>query len=96
MKNAENLTNRTIIDSEIPPDHASKREIEEGLRSALVGLPGEWRIVVVCSRTSVWWVLRVEGPRFKWMTVLPDPTRQNAPEMTGRLLTGLHDSDVLS
>ena len=31
MRNAENLTNRTIVNSEIPPDHPSKREIEQGL-----------------------------------------------------------------
>jgi len=96
MKNAEDLTNRMIVDSEIPPDHPAKREIEQGLRSALVGLPDEWRITVVCSRTSVWWVLRVDGPGFEWMTVLADPTKQNASEMTGRLLGALRDSKVLS
>ena len=96
MKNADDPTNRMVVDSEIPPDHPNKSEIEQGLRSALVGLPGEWRITVVCSRTSVWWVLRVEGPRFEWMTVLPDPVKQNAPEMTGRLLGALRDSQVLS
>jgi hypothetical protein len=96
MKNAEDVTHRTVVDSEIPPDHPAKREIENGLRSALVGLPGEWRIAVVCSRTSVWWVLRVEGPRFEWMTVLADPAQQNALEMTGRLLAALRASKVLS
>ena len=96
MRNAENLTNRTIVNSEIPPDHPSKREIEQGLRSVLVGLPDEWRISVVCSRTSVWWVLRVDGPRFEWMTVLADATKQNPPEMTGRLLGALRASKVLS
>jgi len=96
MKKAEDLTNRPIIDSEIRPDHPAKREIEQGLRSALVGLPGEWRITVVCSRTSVWWVLRVEGPRFEWMTVLADATKQNSPEMSGRLLGALRASKVLS
>ena len=96
MKNAEDLTNRTILDSEIPLDHASKREIEQDLRSALVGLGGEWRVTIVCSRTSVWWVLRVGGPRFEWMTVLADATKQNSPEMTGRLLGALRASKVLS
>lgn len=96
MKNAEGLTNRMVVDSEIPSEHPDKSEIERGLRTALAGLPGEWRITVVCSRTSVWWVLRVEGPRFEWMTVLPDPAKQNAPEMTGRLLGALRDSKVLS
>jgi len=96
MKNAEDLTNRTIIDSEIPPDHPAKREIEQALRSVLVGLPDEWRITVVCSRTSVWWVLRVDGPGFEWMTVLADPTKQNASETTGRLLGALRASKVLS
>jgi hypothetical protein len=96
MKNAEDLANRTIVDSEIPSGHPAKREIERGLRSALVGLPEEWRITVVCSRTSVWWVLRVDGPGFEWMTVLADPTKQNAPEMTGRLLAALRASKVLS
>jgi hypothetical protein len=96
VKNAEDLTHRMVVDSEIPPDHPDKREIEQGLRSAIVGLPGEWRITVVCSRTSVWWVLRVEGPRFEWMTVLADATKQNPPEMSGRLLGALRASKVLS
>jgi hypothetical protein len=96
MKSAEDLTNRLIINSEIPHDHPAKQEIERGLRSVLVGLPDEWRITVVCSRTSVWWVLRVDGPGFEWMTVLADPTKQNAQEMTGRLLGALRASKVLS
>jgi len=96
MSDAANPTNRTIVDSEIPPDHPSKREIEERLRSVLVGLPDEWRISVVCSRTSTWWVLRVEGPRFEWMTVLPDPSTQEAAETCGRLLKALRESKVLS
>lgn len=96
MKNAEDLTHRMVVDSEIPPDHPAKREIEQSLRSALVGLGGEWRVTIVCSRTSVWWVLRVDGPGFEWMTVLADPTKQNAPEMTGRLLAALRASKVLS
>lgn len=96
MTKAAELTNRTIVNSEIPPDHPSKREIEQALCSVLVGLPDEWRITVVCSRTSVWWVLRVDGPAFEWMTVLADPTKQNAPEMTTRLLAALRASKVLS
>jgi hypothetical protein len=94
--NAEDLTHRMVVDSEIPPDHRAKREIEQGLRSVLAGLPGEWRITVVCSRTSVWWVLRVDGTGLEWMTVLADPTMQNAPEMTARLLAALRASRVLS
>lgn len=96
MTKAESLTNRTIVNSEIPPDHPSKHQIEQGLRSVLVGLADEWRITVVCSRTSVWWVLRVNGPAFEWMTVLADPTKQNAQEMTARLLAALRASKVLS
>ena len=96
MKNAEDLTNRLIVSSEIPHDHPAKQEIERGLRSVLVGLPDEWRMTVVCSRTSVWWVLRVDGPGFEWMTVLADPSKQNAKEMTERLLGGLRASKVLS
>ena len=96
MSNALNLTNRTIVNSEIPPGHSSEREIEEALRSVLVGLPDEWRITVVCSRTDVWWVLRVDGLGFEWMTVLADPTKQNASEMTERLLAALRASKVLS
>ena len=38
MSSAANLTNCTIVNSEIPPDHPSKREIEQALRSILVGL----------------------------------------------------------
>ncbi len=90
-----NLTNRTIVDSEIAHDHPAKGEIEQGLRSILVGLPDEWRITVVCSRTSVWWVLRVDGG-FELMTVLADPTKQNVAEMTGRLLAALRGSTVVS
>ena len=96
MSSPANLTNRTIVNSEIPSDHPAKREIEQGLCSVLAGLPDEWRITVVCSRTSVWWVLRVDGPGFEWMTVLADPTKQNAPEVTGRLLVALRTSTVLS
>ena len=96
MSSARDPTNRVVIAKEIPPDHPAKHEIEQRLCSALVGLPGEWRVTVVCSRTSVWWVLRVEGPSFEWMTVLPDPTTQHANEMTGRLLVALRDSKVLS
>lgn len=96
MKNAEGLTNQLIVNSEIPHDHPAKQEIERRLRSVLVGLPDQWRITIVCSRTSVWWVLRVDGPGFEWMTVLADPTQQNAQEMTGRLLGALRASKVLS
>jgi len=96
MSSPANLSNRTILDSEIPPGHPDKDEIERGLRSVLVGLPDEWRITIVCSRTSVWWVLRVDGPTFEWMTVLADPAKQNAAEMTERLLGALRTSKVLS
>jgi hypothetical protein len=96
VKDAEGLTNRTIVDSEISLDHPAKREIEQGLRAALAGLPGRWKVTVVCSKTSVWWVLRVDGPGVEWMTVLVDPTKQNAAEMTKRLLAGLRASKVLS
>ena len=90
------LMSRTIVNSEIPHDHPAKGEIEQGLRSVLAGLPDEWRITVVCSRTSVWWVLRVDGPGFEWMTVLADRTSQTASEVTGRLLDALRASTVLS
>lgn len=96
MSTAEDLTNRTIVSSEIPVYHPFKRDIEDGLCSILVGLPGEWRITVVCSKTGVWWVLRVDGRGFEWMTVLADPTKQNPQEMTRRLLAALHASRVLS
>ena len=96
MSSAEDLTNRTIVNSEIEADHPLKQDIEQGLCSTLVGLPGEWRITVVCSKTSVWWVLRVDGRGFEWMTVLADSTKQNPPEMTGRLLAALRASRVLS
>ena len=96
MTDGENPTNRTILESEIPSEHPAKREIEQGLRSVVRGLPDEWRIAIVCSRTSVWWVLRVDGPNFEWMTVLADPTTQNAGEMTRRLLDALRESQVLS
>jgi hypothetical protein len=90
------LTHRILLASEIPPEHPDKLEIEQGLCSALVGLPGLWKITVVCSRTSVWWVLRVDGPRFKWMTVLADATKQKPPDITARLLGALGASKVLS
>jgi hypothetical protein len=93
---AEDLTNRLIVNSEIPGDHPEKQEIERALRSVLVGLPDEWRITVVCSHTSVWWVLRVDGPGFEWMTVLPDPSTQHAHELTRRLLGALRSSKILS
>jgi len=96
VSNLPNLTNRTIVNSEIPPDHPAKGEIERGLRAILVGLPDEWRVTVVCSRTSVWWVLRVDGPGLQLTTVLADPTKQNAAEMTGRLLAALRGSTVVS
>lgn len=96
MRNAEDPTNRLIVNSEIPHDHPAKQEIERGLRSVLLGLPEEWRITVVCSRTSVWWVLRVDGPRFEWMTVLADPSKQHVKEMTRRLLGALRASKILS
>jgi hypothetical protein len=50
----------------------------------------------VCSHTSVWWVLRVDGPGFEWMTVLPDPSTQHAHELTRRLLGALRSSKILS
>lgn len=96
MNDAEDGTHRILLASEIPPEHPDKREIEQGLCSALVGLPGVWKITVVCSRTSVWWVLRVEGPHFKWMTVLVDPTKQKPPDIIARLLGALGASKVLS
>ena len=89
-------TNRTIVNSEIPPNHPSKCEIEQALCSVVVGFPGEWGVTIVCSRTSVWWVLEVDGPAFEWMTVLPDPTKQNALEVTTRLLAALRASKLLS
>lgn len=96
MASATSPTNRVLVTTEIPPGHPGKNEIEQGLRGALTGLPGEWRVTVVCSRTSVWWVLRVEGPRFEWMTVLASPSQQNPTEITRRLLAALRDSKVLS
>jgi len=96
MSSTRDPTNRVVVATEISLDHPAKGEIERRLVSVLLGLPGEWRISVVCSRTSVWWVLRVEGPSFEWMTVLPDPTKQDPNEMTGRLLGALRDSKVLS
>lgn len=92
----EDATHGIVLASEIPPEHPARREIEEGLCSALAGLQGQWRVTVVCSRTSVWWVLRVEGPGFKWTTVLADATKQNPSDITASLLGALRASKVLS
>jgi hypothetical protein len=92
----EDATHGIVLASEIPPEHPARREIEEALCSALAGLPGQWRISVVCSRTSVWWVLRVDGPGFQWTTVLADAAKQNPPDITASLLGALRTSKVLS
>jgi hypothetical protein len=96
MTGTANLTNRTIVFSEIPPGHPAKRAIEQALRSVVAGFPAEWRISIVCSRTGPWWVLRVEGPGFEWMTVLAEPAAQTSSEMTGRLLAALRAARRLS
>jgi len=96
MNQASSPTSRILVTTEIPLGHPAKLEIEQGLRAALTGLAGEWRVTIVCSRTSVWWVLRVEGPRLEWMTVLASPSKQNPMEITRRVLAALRDSKVLS
>jgi hypothetical protein len=96
VRAAEDLVNRAILNSEIPPGHPSKHEIEGGLCSALAGLPGEWRITIVCSHAGLWWSVRVDGPRFDWMSIFVDGTQQAAPEIIRRLLQALRDSKVLS
>jgi hypothetical protein len=93
---AGRLTERVYVESEIPSCHASKREIENGLTEALLGLPGEWRVEILCSRSDTWWMLRVDGPRFTWTVVLTDPAERSAPEMTRCLLQALRERKVLS
>ena len=96
MRDAVELTQRLILSSEIPRHHPAKEDIERCLSATLVGLLGEWRITVVCSCTGDWWVLGVEGSRFKWTTVLADPAEQSAAVMSARLLDALRDAKVLS
>lgn len=96
MSLAGRLAERVHVESEIPSGHASKREIETALTGALLGLPGEWRVEILCSRSDTWWMLRVDGPRFTWTVVLTAPAEQNASEMTRRLLQALHERKVLS
>jgi hypothetical protein len=90
------LAERVYVESEIPSCHASKREIETTLTGALLGLPGEWRVEILCSRSGTWWMLRVDGPRFAWTVVLTDPAEQSASEMARRLLQALREKKVLS
>ena len=96
MSSAGRLAERVCVESEIPSGHASKREIENGLTGVLLGLPGEWRVEILCSRSDTWWMLRVDGPRFTWTVVLTDPAEQGASEMTRRLLQALRERKVLS
>jgi hypothetical protein len=93
---AAHLLEQIIVHSEIPSLHASKRRIEDGLRTALLGLPGHWRVEIICSRTDTWWVLRVDGPGFAWSTVLADRHDQHASRITARLLRALDEQKVLN
>jgi len=95
MKEGDRLTNRIVLSSEISAQHPAKSAIEGALRAALLGLPGEWRVTVVCSVTTDWWVLSVEGPAFKWMTILADSLQQRPTEMSTLLLGALRHSRVL-
>ena len=96
MSFAGRLAERVYVESEIPSCHASKREIETALTGALLGLPGQWKVEILCSRSSIWWMLRVDGPRFTWTVVLTDPAEQSAPGMTRHLLQALRERKVLS
>jgi hypothetical protein len=81
--------------SEIPSDHAQRHPVEIGLRSALSGLRGRWRVKILCSKTEEWWAVGVEGPRFEWTAFLKEPDEQTASFITGRIMEALKEGGVL-
>jgi hypothetical protein len=80
------------IESEIPPGHPEKGRIEDVLRATLAGLPGKWRVRIVCSHIHVWWVVVIEGPQLDWVGLLADASEQTADFVAGRIGTMLRSA----
>ncbi len=78
-----------VLESEIPAAHPEKLATEAALRTVLTGLRGRWRARILCSRRDTWWMVLVEGPKFRWSGFFRDSSEQTAQAVIRRVTRAL-------
>jgi hypothetical protein len=58
------------IRSEIPSFDPSKDGVEAAIRDVFNGLPGKWRVEILCSKLAERWMVRINGPALEWYLTL--------------------------
>jgi hypothetical protein len=84
-----------VLDSEIPAVHPEKLATETALRARLTGLSGRWSARILCSRERDWWMVLVEGPKFRWAGFFRDSSDQTAQTVTARVTRALQRAHLL-
>jgi hypothetical protein len=87
-----------IVEMQNTGDLANRSEIIASIEHALCDEPGDWRILIIGSRGSDDWEIKVEGPRgFERRYTLSGSAGEHQPDMIRfvllRLLSGNRKND---
>lgn len=77
------------VHTEIPTWEPAREAVIEAIRSSFSGLPGEWRVEVLCSRIAERWMCRIDGPAFEWYLSLNGEERRDPEAVAHRFAAAL-------
>jgi hypothetical protein len=80
------------IRSEIPSWEPCKESVETVIRDAFSGLPGNWRVEVICSRIAQRWMVRIDGPAVEWYLSLTGGEQRDPEAVAVRIKSALRDA----
>jgi len=80
------------IRSEIPSWEPYTESVETAMRDAFAGLPGKWRVEILCSRLAERWMVRINGPAFEWYLTLNGEERHDPEAVAVRFHAALHNA----
>jgi hypothetical protein len=80
------------IRSEIPSWEPCKESVETAIRDAFSGLPGKWRVEIICSRIAERWMVRIDGPAVEWYLSLTGGEQRDPEAVAVRIKAALRDA----
>ena len=80
------------IRSEIPSFDPSKDSVEAAIRDVFDGLPGKWRVEILCSKLAERWMVRINGPALEWYLTLIGAERHDPEAVALRFKGALENA----
>jgi len=88
----ESAVTNIEIRSEIPSWEPCKPSVETAVRDAFRGLPGRWRVEIICSRIAERWMVRIDGPAVEWYLSLAREEQRDPEAVAVRVRAALRDA----